>query len=157
MVRAAALILLVAVRPILADDYAAPGGGLMAKVGTAAPPSCESVVEISAGSSVIGRESYASDNHDNGSCVAHAGWSPDSKFFVFSLQNSGGHQPWDSPIVVFSVEKKSFIDLEDVDSAITDPNFTLSAPSLLEYEMTKLPVDENKPKRQRFDLKALRG
>jgi hypothetical protein len=155
---AAALLLLLAAGSTIAADYTAPNGGLTARVMAAAPQSCESVVEISAGSSVIGAKSYASDNHEDGSCVAHAAWTADSKFFVFSLSNSGGHQPWNSPIVIFSVEKTKFTDIDVGDKeAITDPNFILSTPSRIEFETTKFPLEENTPERQRADLRNLRG
>ena len=155
MRKAAVLALLLAAGTIPADDYPAPDGGAVAKVTAATAASCESVVEISAGSTVIGTKSYASASHADGSCVVHAAWSPDSKFFVFSLSSSGGHQPWNSPIVAFAVAKKRFVDIEAIDAAITDPNFTLTAPSLLEFETTKMPLEGNKPKRQKADLKYL--
>jgi hypothetical protein len=155
--RAAAVILMaLAAAPGMATDYPAPGGGATAKVTAAAPPSCEAIVEISVGSAVVGKKSYVSSTHQDGSCVAHADWTPDAKFFVFSLGDSGGHQPWNASIVVFSRDKKQFIDLDiDQSEAITDPNFTLTALSGIEFETTKIPLDENSPKRRQLDLKSL--
>ena len=152
----AAVVLLLVSQAAMAVDYLAPGGSTTARVVAASPTSCESIVEISSGSVNLGRQSYVSDDHDNGSCVAHASWTPDGKFFAFSLQNSGGHQPWNSVITVFSIEKKRFIDIDPgSQEAITDPAFTLSAPSRIDFEVTAIPLDGNRPLRRKIDLKSL--
>jgi hypothetical protein len=80
---------------------------------------------------------YSSEDASHGYVVAKASWTQDGNFFVFSLENSGGHSPWHTPIQFVSFEKyipdsraqvcllDSYLD----DPGITDPNFQLSAPN----------------------------
>jgi len=57
---------------------------------------------------LLNSKSFASARGVDGYYVASAQWSPDSRFFVFSLSSSGGHSPWSFPIWVYSRETNSF-------------------------------------------------
>jgi hypothetical protein len=46
--------------------------------------------------------------------VSQIGWSPDSKFLLFTTASSGGHSPWHFRTFAFSVADKSFRDVETV-------------------------------------------
>jgi hypothetical protein len=66
---------------------------------------------------------YASPRGFNGYYVVSAKWSPDSKFFVYSMSSSGGHSPWQFPIAVYSRAKNRFGQFSDM----INGNPTLSA------------------------------
>jgi hypothetical protein len=57
---------------------------------------------------------YASPRGFNGYYVLNAEWSPDSKFFVYSMSSSGGHSPWQFPMAVYSREKNAFASFSDM-------------------------------------------
>jgi hypothetical protein len=63
-----------------------------------ATPDMESrvVIRTSKGETVTSKD-YSSPRGFNGYYVVRAQWSPDSKFFVYSLSSSGGHSPWSFP------------------------------------------------------------
>jgi len=83
--------------------YTSPEGSLVAVVQPSTKPqTCESAVELRTGpGKVLVRRSYQSDGGEHGYGVVKAQWTPDSKYFVFSLESSGGHQPWHSPVEHF--------------------------------------------------------
>jgi len=154
---AAAAALLLAAPAAMADDYAAPDGLVDAQILVAGPSDCESMVEIHRGAEKLGSADYRSDDHEHGECVDQASWTADSKFFVFSLENAGGHQSWNAHVIVFSCETGRFLELErSLKDPITSSAFTLSAPDIVEVEITELPLDDShKPHRQIIKLGTL--
>ena len=60
-----------------------------------ATPDLESrvVIRSNKGETLTSKD-YASPRGFNGYYVVSAKWSPDSKFFVYSMSSSGGHSPW---------------------------------------------------------------
>src|SRR5262249_54357649 len=50
----------------------------------------------------------------NGYYVYRAKWSPDSQFFVYSLVSSGGHSPWQFPMMVYSRKANAFAKFSDM-------------------------------------------
>ncbi len=94
--------------------------------------SCEITVQYSERSKPVGTLSFLSDDHEHGSCLGEAAWTSDSRYFVFSILSSGGHQPWHAPIMVYFREKnltkplESFLD-NPANEAIADPHFVLSS------------------------------
>jgi hypothetical protein len=90
--------------------YPSPDGTLRAVVYPAdisldATPDMESrvVVRTSKGQTLTSRN-YSSPRGFNGYYVVNAQWSPDSRFFVYSLSSSGGHSPWQFPMAVYGRE-----------------------------------------------------
>jgi len=74
----------------------------------------------------------SSSDGEHGYIVDAAAWTPDSKYFVFSVESSGGHQPWAFPTYVFSRKTCAFVDLEKTTvGATTTPEFKLTAPDWL--------------------------
>jgi TIR domain len=63
------------------------------------------VIRSSAGDTVMSKD-YSSPSGEHGYYVDHGEWSPDSQFFVYSLMSSGGHSPWQMPIMVYSRKKE---------------------------------------------------
>ena len=73
--------------------------------------------------------SYRSGDGSHGFGVAKSQWTPDSMYFVYSLESSGGHQPWHSPVQYFSCKDKSFQSLDNaLNGAVSNPEFGISAP-----------------------------
>ncbi len=96
-------------------------------------PSGESQIEIrsSGASRALLKKSFSSPDGQNGEIIDKAQWTPDSKFFVFSMYNSGGHQPWYSPTDVYSSCLNKILPLDGPNLIITDPNFRILGPNHL--------------------------
>ncbi len=114
------------------QEYVSPDGKIRAivvqlrkeHVGAA-----ESRVELRArDGAVLMVHSYASADGEHGFRVERATWTPDSRFFVYSLSNSGGHQPWHAPIEFISVRGLKVRSLDGYVGPIGDANFTVAAP-----------------------------
>jgi hypothetical protein len=100
--------------------YLSPDGALRALVypvdiSLNATPDLESrvVIRSSKGETLTSKD-YASPRGFNGYYVVNAKWSPDSKFFVYSMSSSGGHSPWQFPIFVYSRAKNVFGQFSDM-------------------------------------------
>lgn len=119
-------------RPVAAavHEIGSPDGTLRALV-AASGPGGESRVEIVANGRSLIRKSFASADGGHGYSVVHAAWTPDSRFFVFSLTSSGGHQPWLFPTYAYSRRTNRLGSLEGRIGSPTDPDFTLSPPDVL--------------------------
>jgi hypothetical protein len=96
-----------------------------------ATPDIESRVVIrSRKGDTLTSKDYSSPRGLNGYYVDHAKWSPDSKFFVFSMISSGGHSPWSFPTMVYSRQKNVIAKLSDMigGKPILSGDFSVSAP-----------------------------
>jgi hypothetical protein len=100
--------------------YPSPDGTLRALVfpvdiSLDATPDMESrvVIRTSKGDTLMSKD-YSSPRGFNGYYVLNAQWSPDSKFFVYSMSSSGGHSPWQFPMAVYSREKNAFASFSDM-------------------------------------------
>jgi hypothetical protein len=69
---------------------------------------------------------------DEGRSVVHSAWTPDSNFFVFSTQSSGGHSPWHWNTYFYSRKKNKFALLDDTIGAVIKSNFKVKAPDIVE-------------------------
>ncbi len=80
-----------------------------------ATPDMESrvVIRNSKGDTLTSKD-YSSPRGANGYYVATAKWSPNSRFFVFSLVSSGGHSPWSYPMAVYSRQQNRFAKFSDM-------------------------------------------
>lgn len=100
--------------------YPSPDGMLRALVfpvdiSLDATPDMESRVAIrSRKGDTLASKDYSSPRGFNGYHVVNAQWSPDSKFFVYSMSSSGGHSPWQFPMAVYSREKNAFVAFSDM-------------------------------------------
>ena len=87
-------------------------------------------------SRVLARRNYGSEDGEHGYGVTKAAWTPDSQFFVYSLESSGGHQSWHTPVQFFWRSENKIISLDDaLKDAVTNPQFLLSAPDCLTVEV----------------------
>jgi hypothetical protein len=78
---------------------------------------------------------HSSDDHQHGYGVIFAAWTPDSRFFVYSVASSGGHSAWHFPTHVFVRDRRAFINLDQaVDHPLVRPHFLLSPPNRFHSE-----------------------
>jgi hypothetical protein len=82
---------------------------------------------------------YSSEDGEHGFGVVKAEWTPDSRYFVFSLTSSGGHQSWHAPTQFFNRQDGTIRSLDDyfVASGITTTDFRLIAPNTIKTEIWK--------------------
>ena len=79
---------------------------------------------------------YSSDDSEHGFGVVKAEWTPDSRYFVFSLTSSGGHQAWHSPTQFFDRKDGTVRTLDDYFvGEVTNANFRLVAPNTVKTEI----------------------
>ena len=76
----------------------------------------ESVVTITVDGKMVFREAFFSSDGEHGDAIMDGAWSPDGKYFAFKLENSGGHQPYRSPVKIVKLDgtASTMIDAEDV-------------------------------------------
>jgi hypothetical protein len=107
-----------------------PNGAMVAEIAKAANGEVEISIKAKDGS-VVAKLGYSSEDHEHGFALEKAQWTPDSNFFVYSLYNVGGHQPWHSPAFFFSTKTKK---IHSLDQALNDsiafdqPTLMVSAP-----------------------------
>jgi len=116
------------------DRFVSPDGALVAVVIPIGKKpgfeGYESRIELrTKGGTMLCSADYSSEDSDHGYGVAKAAWTPNSQFFVYSLQSSGGHQPWHTPIDFYSRRQRKISSLDSaLDDAIADPEFSVSKP-----------------------------
>ena len=112
--------------------YPSPDGSLVAIVASfhKTGGTVESEVELQTRSGQhVAQHSYTSRDSEHGFGVVKAQWTPNSRYFVFSLVSSGGHQPWHSPVQFFSRKDNSLLSLDDaLNGAVMNPEFAITAP-----------------------------
>jgi hypothetical protein len=75
----------------------------------------ESRVEIrESGGKLICAKDYSSSDGQHGYAVNKAQWTADSRFFVYDMQSSGGHQPYRSPTFFYSRQNNRIRDIEEL-------------------------------------------
>jgi len=103
------------------------------EVGKFPPPLNESRVDIrDTSGKVVASRNFGSPKGDQGRSVVHSAWTPDSNFFVFSTQSSGGHSPWHWNTYFYSRKKNKFALLDDTIGAVIKSNFTVKAPDIVQ-------------------------
>jgi len=124
-----------------AQKYKSPDGKFIAYV-LPSRYSGESkiIIKTNKGKKLCSKD-YGSEDGEHGFGVVRAGWSADSKFFVYSMSNSGGHQPWHSPIDFISITDFKVHSLDDYVGAIMDSNFELRKPDIIKADKQKEALD----------------
>jgi hypothetical protein len=121
------------------EKYGAPDNALVAIITSTQAPEAtrESRVEIRRKSGeLLARRNYFSEGGEQGFGVTKAVWTPDSQFFVYSLESSGGHQAWHSPVQFYSCRHSKIQSLDDaLDDAVMNPDFSISAPDKVKVEL----------------------
>lgn len=80
---------------------------------------------------VVLSKDYRSESGSHGYALAKARWTPDSKFLVYTLTSSGGHQPWHFPLYVYSRKRNKLVGLEEQLGPVTSPALAIRAPNTL--------------------------
>lgn len=80
---------------------------------------------------ILCSKDYGSEDGEHGFGVVCAAWTPDSAFFVYSMSNSGGHQPWHFPIDFISTRDFKIRSLDDFVGPIMNPDFQLQSPDII--------------------------
>jgi hypothetical protein len=79
---------------------------------------------------------YSSEDEKHGFAVVRSQWTPDSQYFVYSLRNVGGHQPWHTPVDFFASGDGRFHSLDEaLNDAVTHSEFELSLPDRITVEL----------------------
>jgi hypothetical protein len=85
--------------------------------------------------------SFASKDKQHGFCVVQAQWTSDSKFFVFGMSSSGGHQPWHFFTYAFSRAINRLISVDKAAGPVTS-RFTLMPPDSFEAKTFTTNINE---------------
>jgi hypothetical protein len=121
------------------EKFRSPDGMLVAVVRSkhASEATDESQIELQTqAGTVSAKRDYSSGDGEHGYGVARGEWTPDSQFFVYSLESSGGHQAWHSRVWFFSRTENKFFSLDDaLKDAVTNPQFRVSAPDSITVEL----------------------
>jgi hypothetical protein len=121
------------------QKYPSPDKGVVVVIVStkAAEATQESVVEFrSSSGKVLARMDYSSPDGEHGFGVEKAAWTPDSAFFVYSLESSGGHQAWHSPVHFYSRQRTQIFSLDDtLRDAVMNPQFSVEAPDKVTIEL----------------------
>ena len=72
---------------------------------------------------------HSSTDHEHGQGVIFASWTPDSRFFVYSVSSSGGHSAWHFPAYVFVRDRGAFFYLDELARPFVTPHFKLLPPN----------------------------
>ncbi|OGQ94950.1 MAG: hypothetical protein A2521_13905 [Deltaproteobacteria bacterium RIFOXYD12_FULL_57_12] len=92
----------------------------------------ESIVEIRDSSgNRLSRQDYSSEDGEHGFGVEQARWTPDSRFFVYCMSSSGGHQAWHFPTYFYGRDNDRTQLLDDHLGPITDGEFKVEAPDIV--------------------------
>jgi hypothetical protein len=111
--------------------FPSPDGRLTAKIiPSAKPPEC--IVEIyGEKGKVLVRIDYSSPDGEHGQYVEQASWTPDSKFFVYSTYNTGGHSEWQSKYFFYRRRDNKLLSSSDFLPPIVAAKFSLRAPDII--------------------------
>lgn len=83
-------------------------------VGKSGRERSESLIEFrNGGGRLLCGINYSSADGEHGFGVVKAAWTADSRYFVFSLTSSGGHQSWHAPTQFYSRETRTIRTLDD--------------------------------------------
>jgi len=75
---------------------------------------------------------YTSTDGEHGYCVIQAEWTSDSRFFIFCMVSSGGHQPWHIPTSVYSITDNKIFSIDDIYGPVTAASFRIVSSDSLE-------------------------
>lgn len=96
---------------------------------------------------------YSSEDGEHAFGVVKAAWTPDGRYFVFSLTSSGGHQSWSFPTNFYSPRDGEIHSLNAYIAAagISKGDFTLKPPSTVLTEIWRAESQESVPAGFRLD------
>jgi hypothetical protein len=121
--------------------YVSPRNRIQALVVSVGP---ESRVELrSATGALLRRRDFTSSDQGHGEIVSHAEWSADGRFFVFTTDSSGGHQPWHVATYFYSVGRRRFYSVDSMVGAVLS-DFALHG-NLLSTTRMGVNAEDRKP------------
>jgi hypothetical protein len=98
-----------------------PDHTMSAVIRPVGPKALESRVEIyRSNGKVVYTQDYSSADGEHGLTVTEARWTPDSRFFVYSTESSGGHQPYHAPTYFYSRRTNRVSDMEDLNQMVVN-------------------------------------
>lgn len=83
------------------------------------------------------RKNFSSPDCEHGAAIVRGEWTPDSQFFVFNVESTGGHQPGHLPVYFYSQKRNKLYRLEDYIGYIVAQDFTIQAPHIIHTERQK--------------------
>lgn len=122
-----------------AKVYRSPDGALRVRV-TAVSEKCPEIrlAILKRNGALLYRKDFSSSDCEHGSGIVRGEWSPDSRFFVFNAEHTGGHQPGHRPLYFYSRRKNKLYSLEDDIGYIVGADFTLKNPHIVLTEKQKV-------------------
>lgn len=112
-------------------DYVSPDGSYIATILRSERTGEDKVSVKSKDGETVCSKDYSSEDGQHGFAIKKAQWMPDSKFFVYSMSSSGGHQPWYFPIDFCSVSSREVMCLDEHTGPVASPWFTIQAPDVI--------------------------
>jgi len=79
---------------------------------------------------------FTSEDREHGYKIIKTEWTANSNCFVFTVGSSGGHQPWYSPIFIYSVTDKKLLSIDEILGAVTS-DFKLTLTDSIETRVLK--------------------
>jgi len=133
MARLAAILALAAFassHPQTPQHYVSPDKSVIAVITPGGPKKSESEVELrSSTGKVLFHKDYTSSDGTHGYGVVQATWTPNSQFFIYSMEDSGGRAAWHSPTWFFSRKLNRTLSLDNaLNDSVSFPNFKLVPP-----------------------------
>lgn len=119
------------------QNYKSPNRILKVRI-TPVSKSCpEAYLAIEQNSALLYRKDFSSSDCEHGDVIVRGEWSPDSQFFIFNVESTGGHQPGHRPVYFYSRRKNKLFSLENYTGYIVAQDFTLEAPHSVKTEKQK--------------------
>jgi len=115
------------------QHFVSPDKSVVAVVTPAGPKKTECVVELrSKAGKVLYHKDYTSQDGTHGYGVVQAAWTPNSQFFIYSMESSGDREAWHSPTWFFSRKLNRMLSLDDaLNDSVSFPDFKLVEPDLV--------------------------
>jgi hypothetical protein len=123
-------------------EYVSPNGSYIADVVYVSGSGESRVVVKAKNGRMICSKNYASKDGEHGFCVEKAAWTPDSRFFVYSMSSSGGHQPWHFPVDFCSIHYSTTRSLDDYVGPITSNDLETKPPDLVKGRSMRKNIDD---------------
>lgn len=86
---------------------------------------------------ILAERNYTSEDGKHGYGITRAAWTPDSQFFVYKLESSGGHDSWHTPVHFFSRKDNKFVELDPLlnDAVSNTLQFLVSPPDRVTVDL----------------------
>ena len=128
----------VSVRTAHSQEVKSPDGSLRVRIISVSTSCAENRIAIfNASGALLYRKDFSSSDCEHGQVIVRSQWTPDSKFFVFNTESTGGHQPGHRPVLFYSRRSNRLYRLENFIGYIVAQDFGLEAPHIIRTEKQK--------------------